>query len=89
MAEIAPYLGPFGRVYVGPLVFLGYFAYDKEALRIGTELLSLESGVTVGLGLHGGAFVGDHERMAIQFSVQGSRLNGILLFTTIGVGFLY
>ena len=87
--ELAPYLGPFGRFYCGPLVFLGYFVHGKDTLRVGVDSLSLEKGTTAGLGLHGGVLLGDRERVALQFSVQGSGRNGFFLFTTVGVGFLY
>jgi hypothetical protein len=71
------------------MLFLGYFAFGKEALSTGSESLSLHNGGPVGLGLHGGALLGDYERVAIQFSVQGSGLGGLFLFTAVGVGFPY
>jgi hypothetical protein len=84
--ELMPFVGPFGRVYVGPIGQLGYMKYEKNALRSGEETVRLPNGLTAGAGVHGGVALTDKERVAIHFSTLVAYQNGLALLLTVGVG---
>jgi hypothetical protein len=86
LVEVMPFLGPFGRFYVGPVGQLGYVSYGKNALRSGLDSASLHDGLTAGAGLHGGVALTDTEKLALHFSAIVAHENGLALFFTAGVG---
>ena len=90
MLQVVPYFGPFGRFYVGPLGFLGYFSHGRNSLGWGMDTVSLRDGLAGGVGFMGGILLGERERVAVQFTGMAGALRGDALFlTTVGVVFRY
>jgi hypothetical protein len=87
--EGMPTFGPYGRFYWGPSAWLGYLSFGKHVLISGSESVSLNNGVAAGIGFHGGFVLGDQEQTVITFALRGAPFNGVTLFMTVGVGFLF
>jgi hypothetical protein len=90
MLQAVPYFGPFGRFYVGPMGFLGYFSHGRNSLGWGMDEVSLRDGLAGGAGFMGGVLIGERERLAVQFTGMVGALRGDALFlTTVGLVFRY
>ena len=70
MAEVAPFFGPFGRFYFGPLAWLGYLGFDKSTLKAGNGSFYLGDGPAYGLGGTGGILVGAREHIDLNLTVR-------------------
>ena len=90
MLQVAPYFGPFGRFYVGPMGFLGYVSYGRDSLGWGMDEVSLRDGLAGGVGFMGGVLIGERERLAVQFTgMAGALRSDALVLTTVGLVFRY
>jgi hypothetical protein len=86
IVEGIPTFGPYGRFYWGPSGWLGYLNFGKNVLFSGEESVSLNNGVAVGIGFHGGFVLGDREQTVVSFATRIAPFNGVTLFLTAGVG---
>lgn len=87
IAEILPYFGPFGRIYLAPSFSLLYLWFDSPGLRSGDTSVGLESAATMAMGFHLGWVLGDSERTVLSFGGRFTTLNTVTVFFTAGVGF--
>lgn len=89
MAEAIPFFGPFGRFYVGPLVWLGYLGFEKSNLKAGNGVFYVGDGPAYGIGGTGGILVGAREQIDLNLTVRID-LNPdhkLTLFVLYGIGF--
>jgi hypothetical protein len=87
VVEILPIFGPFGRFYFGPLAQASYMVYGKNTLRTLSGSVSLDDGLVVGGGVHGGVVLGETEKRVIHFSAVLAHQSGFAVLLTAGVGF--
>jgi hypothetical protein len=87
IAEVLPYFGPFGRIYLAPSFSLLYLWFNSSGLRSGDHYVSLDSAATMAMGFHLGWVLGDKERTVLSFGGRFATLNTVTLFFTVGVGF--
>jgi hypothetical protein len=88
--EAMPYFGPYGRFYVGPLVFVGAVGFVDNNLDAGPtgERFHLAGGLMGGAGVAGGFVVGDHEQTDLNFAIRldFNPEHKMTLFLMAGVG---
>ena len=88
--EAMPYFGPYGRFYVGPLVFVGAMAYGNNDLHAGaTETrFHLANGFMGGAGVGGGFLAGDYEQtdLNVTLRLDFNPEHKMTLFLMAGVG---
>ena len=89
MAEVAPFFGPFGRFYFGPLAWLGYLSFAESTLKAGKGGFYLGDGPTYGLGGTGGILVGAREQIDLNLAVRAdfNPDHKFTLFVLYGIGF--
>jgi hypothetical protein len=87
IVEVVPFFGPFGRFFVGPLLWGGYLDFGANELHSGSVSVTLESGGTVGFGGQFGFVLGDREQTVLAFSLRGAGINTFTMFMTAGIGF--
>ncbi len=85
--EVAPFFGPFGRFFFGPLLWGGYLDFGTNELHSGTDYVVLDSGAIVGFGGQIGFALGDREQTVLSFSSRVAYFNKVTVFVTAGIGF--
>jgi hypothetical protein len=85
--EIAPFFGPFGRFFVGPLLWGGYLDFGASELNSGGVTILLDSGTTLGFGGQFGFVLGDREQTVLAFSLRATGLNTFTMFMSAAIGF--
>jgi hypothetical protein len=87
MIEATPFLGPFGRFYVGPTLWAAYLGFSRSLLEAKGEKVNLNDGPSGGLGLDCGFLAGQREQIDLNFSFRGDFARGGSLLFLFGVGF--
>lgn len=87
LVEIAPFFGPFGRFFVGPLLWGGYLDFGASELNSGGVTILLDSGTTLGFGGQFGFVLGDREQTVLAFSLRATGLNTFTMFMSAAIGF--
>jgi hypothetical protein len=76
--EVIPFFGPFGRFYVGAILFAGGFWYDKDEYEDENDyVLSsaddvLNSGFMAGAGIDMGVFLGRREQIDLNWRFKSA-----------------
>jgi len=86
MVEAVPFLGPFGPVIFGPVLWAAYLNFGSNTLNSGSEAGPLNSRVTGGIGAQCGLLFGRRETTVLSFSVRGTT-DSQTVFMAIGLSF--
>ena len=84
MVEAVPFIGPFGRFYLGPVFWGRYLAFDENA---SDGRATVRDGWTGGVGFHFGVVLGRREQNVLSFAIYSSQMNPQTIFLAATIGF--
>jgi hypothetical protein len=85
--ELCPYFGPFGRFYVGPMVWYSHFGFGDNALHSDTSVYRLPDVWKGGAGVDMGLLLLSREQLDINWRIKTSLNNQLPARLEFGVGY--
>lgn len=85
--EICPYFGPFGRFYVGPMVWYSHFGFSENTLRSEDSVYRMPDVWKGGAGVDMGLLLLSREQLDINWRLKSSLNDQMPVRLELGVGY--
>lgn len=85
--ELNPFFGPMGRFYLGPILWLSYFTFNRNTLDSNTEHIVLGNAWKGGGGIDMGILALSHEQLDINWRIKSSFNDQVPFRLEMGVGY--